>query len=180
MTIPTKPFQVLLIGAGNRGAEVYGEWIRANPGQLRIAAVAEPIESRRITVAGQHQIPAERQFSTWEDALAAGRLADVAVIATQDQNHTAPTLAAMQAGYDVLLEKPMAHRLEDCVALVQAAERSGRVLQIAHVLRYTEFFQQLFRSALSYSPGKVLLKTHRCFQVDIRIIGPVYQCYILI
>ena len=156
-----KPYQVLLIGAGNRGAEVYGEWIQANPDQLRIAAVAEPIESRRIAVAERHQIPAERQFSTWEDALAAGRLADVAVIATQDKNHTAPTLAALQAGYDVLLEKPMAHRLEDCVALVQAAERSGRVLQIAHVLRYTEFFQRLYEIVQSGELGQIITVSHR-------------------
>ena len=116
MTIPTKPYQVFLIGAGNRGAEVYGEWIRANPDQLTITAVAEPIESRRIAVAERHYIPAERQFQTWEDALAVDKLADVAIIATQDQSHTGPALAALQAGYDVLLEKPIAHRLEDCVA----------------------------------------------------------------
>ena len=134
-----------MIGAGNRGAEVYGEWIRAHADKLRITAVAEPIEARRKAVSERHNVAPERQYQTWEEAIAAGKLADVALIATQDQAHTGPTLAALQAGYDVLLEKPMAHQLEDCVALVQAAERSGRLLQIAHVLRYTEFYQRLYQ-----------------------------------
>lgn len=81
MSSTKKPLEVLLIGAGNRGAEVYGEWIRANPEQLKITAVAEPIEFRRTAVSQRHQIPAERQFSTWEEALAVGKLADVAVSA---------------------------------------------------------------------------------------------------
>ena len=144
-----------MIGAGNRGAEVYGEWIRAHPDKLRITAVADPIEARRKAVAERHNVAQERQYQTWEEAIAAGKLADVALIATQDQAHTGPTLAALQTGYDVLLEKPMAHRLEDCVALVQAAERSGRLLQIAHVLRYTEFYQRLYQIVTSGELGPV-------------------------
>ena len=161
MSSTKKPLEVLLIGAGNRGAEVYGEWIRANPEQLKITAVAEPIEFRRTAVSQRHQIPAERQFSTWEEALAVGKLADVAVIATQDQEHTSPALGALQAGYDVLLEKPMAHRLEDCVALVHAAKSTGRLLQIAHVLRYTEFFQQLYQIMQDGELGQIITVSHR-------------------
>ena len=57
--------------------------------------------------------------------------------------HTESTLAALEAGYDVLLEKPMSTDLHENVRLVQAAEEHGRLLQICHVLRYSPFFQKL-------------------------------------
>jgi len=156
-----KPYNVLLIGAGNRGSEVYSAWSLAHPNLLKITAVAEPVETRRNLVATQHAISPERQYTNWEEALAQGQLADVAIICTQDQQHTAPTLKALQIGYDVLLEKPMAHRLADCVVLVQAAEKSGKLLQIAHVLRYTEFFQKVFQIVRSESLGQIITVSHR-------------------
>jgi predicted dehydrogenase len=156
-----KPYEVLLIGAGNRGAEIYGEWILAHPNLLKITAVAEPIESRRTTVASKHSIPPSRQFPSWTEALSNGQLADVAIITTQDQMHTEPTLKALECGYDVLLEKPIAHQLSECIALVQAAEQHGRLLQIAHVLRYTDFFQHVNCIVKSGALGQIITVSHR-------------------
>jgi len=156
-----KPFEVLLIGAGNRGEEVYGEWIYNHPHQLKITAIAEPIESRRKAAAERHAIPMERQFASWEEALSRGKIADAAIICTLDQQHTQPALKALECGYDVLLEKPMAHRQEDCVTLVQAAEKHGRLLQIAHVLRYTDFFQSIYQIVQSGRLGKIITVSHR-------------------
>jgi predicted dehydrogenase len=156
-----KPYEVLLIGAGNRGADVYGEWIHAHPDLLRITAVAEPVGGRRKAVAARHNIPLERQFTSWEEAVADAQIADVAIITTQDQMHTRPALKALGLGYDVLLEKPIAHRLADCVSLVQAAEKHGRLLQIAHVLRYTDFFQRVFQIVQSGDLGQIVTVSHR-------------------
>jgi len=156
-----KPVEVILIGAGNRGADVYAEWVFQNPHQMKITAIAEPNQERRSRVSAKHNIPPEHQFTTWEDALAGAQIADVAIIATQDQFHTQPTLKALQSGYDVLLEKPMAHRLEDCISLVQAAEQYDRLLQIAHVLRYTNFFQQVHQIINGGELGQIITVSHR-------------------
>jgi predicted dehydrogenase len=157
----TQSVEAILIGAGNRGAEVYGQWALQHPDQLRIIAVAEPMQTRREAAARQHGIPAAQQFATWEDLLAQPQMARAAIITTQDQMHTGPALAALNAGYDVLLEKPMAHRLEDCVALVQAAERTGRMLQICHVMRYTDFWQRVHAIVQSGRLGQIVTVSHR-------------------
>ena len=62
------------------------------------------------------------------------RTAEAAVVATPDDQHVGPALAALQAGHDVLVEKPLAPNAGDCVALVAAADRLGRQLQVGHVL----------------------------------------------
>ena len=123
-----RPLKAILIGAGNRGMEAYGPFALAHPEQIRFVAVAEPQEERRVRFAQTHGIPRERQFHTWEDLLAKGQIGDAALVCTQDHLHVAPAVAALEAGYDVLLEKPMATTLADCLQLVHAAERTGRLL----------------------------------------------------
>ena len=88
-------------------------------------------------------------------------MADAALVCTLDRQHIGPALAAMEAGYDVLLEKPMATTLADCVRLVQASERTGRLLQICHVLRYTPFFSTLNEIVASDRLGDIITVEHR-------------------
>ena len=152
----SNPVEVVLIGAGNRGAEAYADYALRHPDEVRIVAVAEPRPERRAWFAAQHSLPPARCFTTWEDLLAAGQLGQGAIVATQDQAHVAPAVAAMTAGYDVLLEKPMAHTLAGCVALVQAAEQTGRTLQICHVLRYAPFWRRLHEVVESGVLGEIV------------------------
>ena len=151
----------VLIGAGNRGYEAYGRYALAHPDEIRLVAVAEPNELRRERFAVAHGIPADRQFTTWEDLLALGKIADAALVCTLDHLHVGPTTAALQSGYDVLLEKPMATCLEDCLALVSVAERTGSLLQICHVLRYTPFFSTVHEIIRSGRLGRIITVEHR-------------------
>jgi predicted dehydrogenase len=70
-------------------------------------------------------------------------------------------VAALEAGYHVLLEKPMAHTLAGCVELIQAAERTGRTLQICHVLRYSPFWRTLHETLQSGRLGEIVTVEHR-------------------
>ncbi len=149
------------VGAGQRGADVYGRYALEHDADVEFVAVAEPIAERRARFSGQYDLPGEAQFSTWEDLLSGPRRADAVIIATQDTGHVAPALAALEAGYDVLLEKPMATTLTDCVALTVAAEKAGRVLQICHVLRYTDFFTRVHDIVQSGRLGDVVTYQHR-------------------
>jgi predicted dehydrogenase len=59
------------------------------------------------------------------------------VIAVPNWLHKPMTLAALESGKDVLLEKPMALNVEECRTIAAAAEKLGRVLQIGFAHRYT-------------------------------------------
>jgi len=157
----TKPIELVLMGAGARGAHAYASYAFAHPDEVRFVAVAEPDPVRRRRFADEHDLDAGQTFASWEELIAAGKLADGALITTQDQMHVEPTIAALEAGYDVLLEKPMADSLEGCVRLVQAAERTGRSLQICHVLRYTPFWQTLHGILESGRLGRIITVEHR-------------------
>jgi predicted dehydrogenase len=157
----TKPIELVLIGAGGRGAHAYASYAFANPGAVRFTAVAEPDPIRRTRFAQEHDLDEGQCFESWEELLAKGQLAQGVIIATQDQMHVEPAIQAMDLGYDVLLEKPMADSLEGCVALAQAAERTGRQLQICHVLRYTPFWRTLHDVIRSGRLGEIVTVEHR-------------------
>ena len=155
------PVELILIGAGGRGANSYGPYALEYPADARFVAVAEPDAARRTRFAEAHGIPAERRFSDWHELLAQPQFAAGALVTTQDNQHIAPATAAMAAGYDVLLEKPIAPTLAECVQLVRAAEQYGRSLQICHVLRYTNFFTTLHGVLESGRLGDLITVEHR-------------------
>src|SRR5699024_12060208 len=81
-----------LVGAGQRGAESYGDYCLRFPERARVVAVAEPDPVRMQQFVDAHQIPPEGQFSSWEDLLAQPRLSDALVIATPDQLREGPVV----------------------------------------------------------------------------------------
>jgi len=63
---------------------------------------------------------------------------DAVVIATPDHWHAIPTILACQAGKDVYCEKPLAHRIQEGRAMVQAAEKYKRVTQMGNLIHAGE------------------------------------------
>ena len=106
-----KQVQMICFGAGARGMHAYAPYSKLFPEKLKMVAVAEPIEERRLAFAKEYDIPPENVFSDWRDALAAHIDADAVLVATQDRQHVDPACVAMEAGYDVLMEKPVSERL---------------------------------------------------------------------
>jgi predicted dehydrogenase len=152
----TAPLELVVLGAGHRARDAYGPYVEAYPDQARIIAVAEPNPVRRQQFAERFDIGDAMCFDSWEMLLDRPQLAPALLNLTQDQMHVSSTLAALERGYHVLLEKPMAQTPADCVRLVQAAERTGRMLQIGHVLRYTPFFRALHAVVQSGRLGQII------------------------
>jgi predicted dehydrogenase len=157
----SRPIEAVLIGAGQRGAQVYGAYALRYPEQLKFVAVAEPDEERRRKFAADHRLPPENVFQSWQPLFAMPQLGQAALVCTQDQQHTGPALAGMKAGYDVLLEKPIATTAEDCRSLVQAAHEFQRQLRVCHVLRYTPHFLTLRQVVKSGQLGQIITVDHR-------------------
>lgn len=156
-----EPIKAILVGAGQRGAKDYGPYALRHPEHIQFIAVAEPIAERRLQFSKDHHIPVDHQFTSWEELLDQPQMGQAALICTQDQMHTAPTLAAFNKGYDVLLEKPMATTAEECKQLILTALETDRQLHICHVLRYTKHFLTLREIIASDILGQIIYVDHR-------------------
>jgi predicted dehydrogenase len=146
----------VVVGAGDRGYDAYATLLLDEPELGRIVAVADPDQGRRDRFAERYSLSARDCHEGWEELFAQPRLADYAIVATGDTHHVEPTLAALAAGYHVLLEKPMALDEADCVRIVDAAAAAGRTVAVCHVYRYSHLFAALHRVVASGELGDVV------------------------
>ena len=153
-----KKYNVVVIGAGSRG-KGYAEKI-LDMEDFSVVSVAEPIDTRREYMRKRHGIKDELCFESWEPMMELPRLGEVAIIATMDRDHIAPALAAIEKGYNLLLEKPAGATPEECRMIQRAAEEKGVFVLVCHVLRYTKFFKTLKRIIESGELGRVMNIQH--------------------
>ena len=146
----------VIIGLGGRGHDIYGKYALKHPDEVEITAIADPREDRLKIMQEEHHVPVDRCFKTGEELLSSPKLGDVAVIATQDQQHVAQAVLAMQKGYHLLLEKPIAIDIEGCREVLEAARKYKRHVTVCHVLRYAPFYETLKKIIDDGRIGKVV------------------------
>jgi predicted dehydrogenase len=138
----SKPVTAIVIGAGERGM-IYSGYSKKNPDELKIIGVAEPVKDRRGRFAKQYEIPKKYQWSDWKNIFDYPKIADVLIISTPDNVRSGPVLEGLKAGYDLLLEKPIAQSWQECNEILKYAKKSNRIVAICHVLRYTPYFRKM-------------------------------------
>ena len=152
-----KKITVALIGAGGRGTN----YVRLmDKEKFNVVAVAEPVKERRERIKKMYNIPENMCFETYESILQEPKLADCAVIATSDRMHYEPAMKAIEKGYDLLLEKPVAPTYEECVDIANFATEKGVKVLVCHVLRYTDFFLKIKEMIKAGDLGKIISIHH--------------------
>lgn len=154
-----KKIKVILIGAGNRGM-IYTDIMSEMSDKFEVVAVAEPIASRREYIKEKHSLAEDMCFDDWHPLLQKGKIADIAIIATMDRDHYAPSMKAIELGYDLLLEKPISDNPEECKNIANAADEAGVRVVICTVLRYTPFFMRLKKIITDGEIGDIISIDH--------------------
>ena len=147
---------VVAIGAGNR-MNAYAE---LHPQEIRIVAVVEPNPVRLSQLARRCQVPDQQCYSSWEDFLSKDKMADAVFICTPDNMHYLPAMLALERGYDVLLEKPVAQSYAACLEIAGRAKELHRIVGVCHVLRYHPYFKKLREVVADGSLGELISVNH--------------------
>ena len=105
---------IAVLGAGQRGQYAYADYLKEHNDRATIVAVCEIDAYRRNRMVKQHHIAKENTFEDADAFFAAGKLADALIIATMDESHYEYTMKALDLGYDILLEKPISPKKEEC------------------------------------------------------------------
>jgi predicted dehydrogenase len=95
---------------------------------------------------------------------------DAAVVAVPTTDHEAVGVALLEAGIDVLVEKPIACDLPSATRLIEAAERHGRILQVGHLERFNPAVMELERRVtlpLFFEIHRLNLFSPRSLDVDV-------------
>lgn len=147
--------RIAILGCGSRG-RTYGRIAAAMPERYQLVAVADRDAAKTATLAALREPGEIRVFDSDQSLFAAGKLADVLLICTQDADHYGNAMDAMELGYDLLLEKPAAETLERCEALDKKARENGCRILPCFVLRYTPFYQAVRKFIDSGRLGRIM------------------------
>jgi len=143
------------IGCGGRTI-TYFSLAAEMPLQYEVTAGADPVSGRLDLAARVSGNPGFRKFSSDVEILGQPKLADIMIIGTQDAYHFAPAKAAMEKGYDLLLEKPISQTLGEVLELERIAKKLGRRVLVCHVLRYTPFYRKVKELVESGAVGRIM------------------------
>lgn len=142
-----------ILGFGSRGDFYDGLFKQIENTQL--AAVCDKRQSRLDLCKTRHNDENVRYFTDDKEFFAAGKLADLCVISTLDEQHADQAEAALKCGYDLLLEKPIACSEADCERIYRTATELNRKVTVCHVLRYAPFFAAIKHEIESGAYGKI-------------------------
>lgn len=151
----SKPVTAVIVGAGHR-AFVYSELAKTNPELLKIVGVADPNPVRRKKAMEYFGFSEDMCFDSAQALAEKGRLADAVINGTMDEQHLETAIPLLNAGYDMLLEKPFAVCEEDMRQIVDCAKKNNSKVMICHVLRYTPFYYAIKERIVNGEIGDII------------------------
>jgi predicted dehydrogenase len=156
------PLRVAVIGLGSMGgnhARVLSELPDAE-----LVAVAD-VDEPRLQQAVRDR--SARPYTDYRRLLAEEQL-DAVAIAVPTRRHLEVALACIEHGVPVLVEKPLATDMDECLRLREAAEVKGVALMVGHVERFNPAVQELKRRLDAGELGRI-------YQLHARRTGPFYE-----
>ncbi len=138
-----KRISFVIIGLGSRGLDSYASYALSHPGEMEIRAAADLRKEKRDKAGMLFGLDDSMLFETADELLDRDKLADAAIIATQDRDHVVQAVKALEKGYDILLEKPISPVRDEVGLLERKAAETGRLVIVCHVLRYTPFYKTI-------------------------------------
>jgi predicted dehydrogenase len=149
------------IGVGGRGSYHVKEFSEMD--DVSIVAAADPAQAKLDKV--KAAFPNAKVFQDFH-ALLDLKDVDAVVIATADHWHAIPTILACQGGKDVYVEKPLGHNIREGRAMVQAARKYNRVVQLGTQQRSGPHWIEAVERIRSGDLGKVsLVRTWNCWDL---------------
>jgi predicted dehydrogenase len=161
--------RVAVAGAGAFGKNhlrVYRELETAGLGVALVAAV-EPDSARAAETAAKYAIPV---FATVDKLLAADLKLDAATVAVPTVHHHAVASQLLDAGLDLLVEKPLAASLAEADDLIARTERGQRILQPGHLERFNPAVLAILpqlRRPMFFESHRLSIFTPRALDVDV-------------
>ncbi len=140
-----------VLGFGSRG-KTYTENVKD---VVDFVAVCDKNKNRIADACKNFGVKEENCFLSDAEFFSKGKMADLLVIATQDRDHFGHAMTALDLGYDLLLEKPIADSYEKCLQIYEKAREKKRQVFVCHVLRYAPFFVYIKDIIESGKIGKV-------------------------
>ncbi|MEO7027833.1 MAG: Gfo/Idh/MocA family oxidoreductase [Acidobacteriaceae bacterium] len=166
--MPALRLAVIGTGAfGRNHLRVYRELSLAAPHEVQLAAAVDPDPTARAEVASRYNIPT---FASLAELLASATAIDAASVCVPTLHHAEAAEQLLQAGVDVLIEKPFAASLAEADRVLALAAALGRIVQIGHLERFNPAVtavEPLLNRPMFFEAHRLSIFTPRSLDVDV-------------
>jgi myo-inositol 2-dehydrogenase/D-chiro-inositol 1-dehydrogenase len=158
------PLRVGIVGLGRLGQR-HAAALAFNTPNCNLVAASSPVEAERAMA--REQLGVANVYSDL-DALLQDKNVDAVVLVTPTSLHADQTIAALQAGKHVFVEKPLALNVPDCERVLQvSAQFPELVAMVGFVRRFDPSYQSAYQSVAAGEIGKpFLVRSQTCDQND--------------
>jgi len=143
-----------IIGAGGRGKYLTGQFKEIGAEMAAVCDIYEPNLQGGLKEASTGAKPFHDYRKLLED-----KSIDAVIVATPDHWHARMVIDAVEAGKDVYVEKPMAHKIDEGFAVIKAVRGTNRIVQVGTQRRSAELFLEGKRIMDSGQLGNIHLVT---------------------
>ena len=158
----TEKLRIAVIGVGHLGREHARVYAALEIAEL--VAVCDVNETTGREIAARHGVKFTRDFRELFGQV------DAVSVATPTISHHEITIACLQAGLSVLVEKPIAHTLAEADEMIALADARGLVLQVGHIERFNPAFralQQVITRPRFFEAHRMGVFTPRSLDIDV-------------
>lgn len=142
-----------IAGLGRSGWGIHARLLEPLKDKYRIVAACDLIAERCAEMAERFDCLTYESL----DEFVQDPAIELVVVALPSYLHPSGTIKALQAGKHVVCEKPMAVRTRDADAMIEAAQKAGRVLTIFQNRRYAQDYLQVKKVIDSGILGRIVL-----------------------
>jgi len=128
---------IAVLGAGYWGTKLIREYIALSKKEenIRLCGVADISKERLSKIKSEFNLPSKLLYRDYKDILKNDSITAVH-ISLPNELHYEATINSLEAGKDILLEKPMALKSSEAFKLARKAEKSGAILLVGHIFRF--------------------------------------------
>ena len=158
-----KSIRVAVVGAGEFGRNHVRVWRETQGAEL--VGIVDTNAERAQKIAAEFNVPVLPNI----EALAAEKV-DAISLAVPTKEHARIGCQLLDAGHDVLVEKPIAASLEEADQLIASAKRAGRILQVGHVERFNPAVvavQKIVSKPMFFEVHRMGIFTPRSLDIDV-------------
>jgi len=147
--VSSSPLRVAVVGVGHLGR--HHARVLASLPEVRLVGVVDTNAARAAEVAQANGTAVVASVQELPGAV------DAVCVAVPTEAHAAVAIPLLEAGIDVLVEKPMTRSLSEADALIAAARSSGRILGVGHI----EHFNPAVQAARPHIHDPRFIEVHR-------------------
>jgi len=140
--LEVKKMRAAIVGYGNRG-QVYADYSLDEPEELEIVAIVDPNDFKLQEAKTRYGLGDECLFRNIDEFVASGIPCDFVVNATMDQYHYETAMKILDAGFNMLMEKPVVPNAVQLREIERKTKEKGVQVFVCHVLRYTPFYRKI-------------------------------------